>query len=122
MSTDTTLQGLVATREDETMLIDALEKAFDYRGDVTVETTVGNTIQGYIFDRRRGETLGTSVVRIMLPKADENGNEKVELPFAQIARIEFTGKDPAHGKSFERYLEKFIERKTAEIEAAKAAG
>lgn len=104
---DVSLQGLVATREDERALIDALEKAFDYRGDVTLTLTGGGTITGYIFDRRRGAGLADSSVRLLPADAAD----KVAVRYADIARVEFTGKDTAHGKTFERWVEKFTEKR-----------
>lgn len=104
-----TLQGLVATREDEAALLDALEKAFDYRGDVTLSITDGTVITGYIFDRRRGRTLTDSVVRLMTP----DSGEKKSIAFDRIAKLEFSGKDTAAGKSFETWLKKYVEKKLA---------
>lgn len=101
------LQGLVATRDDERALLDALEQAFDYRGDCTIVTTDERTIAGYIFDRRTGDTLGESNLRLLPPDADD----PVTITYDRIARVEFTGKDPAHGKSFERWIQKFIDKK-----------
>ena len=43
----------------------ALEDAFSYRGDVTIELDDGSSIDGYVFDRRTGPTLEASVVRIL---------------------------------------------------------
>ena len=43
---------LGAVHEDE--LREGLEKAFDYRGDVTITRKDGSTVEGYIFDRRVG--------------------------------------------------------------------
>lgn len=99
------LQGLIATREDERALVDALEKAFDYRGDVTL-TVRGETVEGFIFDRRRGEGLADSRVRLLTP-----GGEKRAVGFDEIERVEFTGRDAAHGKSFETWVKKFTEKR-----------
>lgn len=101
------LQGLVATREDEKALLDALEQAFDYRGDVTLHKTDGASVTGYIFDRRRGNTLSESTLRIMI----DGDDTPILIRFDQIDRLEFTGKDTAHGKSFERWVERYIEKK-----------
>lgn len=103
------LQGLVASREDERALLDALEKAFDYRGDVTLTLTDGSAVEGYIFDRRRGASLAASSVRIM--RADSG--EKVAVPFDRIGRVEFTGRDAAHGKSFEGWVKRYVQKKLA---------
>ena len=39
--------------------------------------------------------------------------EKLTLTFAQIDRLEFTGRDTAAGKSFETWLKKYVEKKLA---------
>ncbi len=101
------LQGLVATREDEAALLSALEKAFDYRGDVTLTLTDGRRIEGYIFDRSRGATLAASFVRLLPP----GSSEKLKIAFSQIARLEFSGRDTAAGKSFETWVKKYVEKK-----------
>lgn len=101
------LQGMVATREDERALLDALEKAFDYRGDVTIVRTDGSSMTGYIFDRRRRETLAESTVRLMIDGDD--GHHTIR--FSEIERLEFSGKDTAHGKTFERWVQRYIEKK-----------
>ena len=54
----------LATDED---VRNALEEAFDYRGDVTITLKDGTRVEGYIFDRRKGSTLANSVVR-MIPQ------------------------------------------------------
>ncbi len=107
-----TLQGLVATKEDEAALLDALEKAFDYRGDVTLTLTDGSRVEGYLFDRRRGDSLETSVARIM---PAEGPTERRAIPFSAIERVEISGKDAAHGKSFERWVRRFTEKKLKEL-------
>ncbi|RMH28759.1 MAG: hypothetical protein D6693_03290 [Planctomycetota bacterium] len=108
------LQGLAADRDDRDALLDALEKAFDYRGDVTVTTTDGRQITGYIFDRRRGADLERSLVRLMTPGAAD----PVTVRFAEIDRLVFTGKDAAHGRSFETWIKKYLAKKAAGEEAS----
>ena len=102
------LQGLDLTPADEAELCAALEKAFDYRGDVTVTLKDGSTIAGYIFDRRNGSGLSDSYVRLMTA----DSGEKVRVAFADVARLEFTGRDAAAGKSWETWLAKYVEKKT----------
>jgi hypothetical protein len=87
----------------------ALEKAFDYRGDVTITKKDGAVVEGYIFDRRAGKTLAESVVRLF-PK---DGNEKVSIRYEEIAALNFTGRDAAAGKSWETWLKKYHEKKAA---------
>ena len=61
------LQGQVWAAETEEDLRTGLEKAFDYRGDVTVTKKDGETVEGYLFDRKSGVTLHDSYIRIMPP-------------------------------------------------------
>lgn len=101
------MQGRIpdlATQED---LLAALEKAFDYRGDVTITRKDLTQIEGYIFDRRVAATLADSVVRI-LPK---DSNQKLAISFADIGRLEFTGRDTASGKSWEAWVRKYWEKR-----------
>jgi hypothetical protein len=103
------LEGWVPELADEDDLRQALEHAFDYRGDVEITRKDGSKIEGYVFDRRAGRTLAESVVRL-LPK---QGGGKVAVPFADIAGLAFTGRDMAAGKSFEAWVRSYWERKAA---------
>src|SRR5690349_16203599 len=81
----------------------ALEKAFDYRGDITITLKNGAKVEGYIFDRRTGSSLTDSLIRLY-PKS---GNQKVSISYAHIAALAFSGKDPAAGKSWEAWMKKY---------------
>jgi hypothetical protein len=103
------LQGWVPAlaTEEETRL--AFEKAFDYRGDVTLTLKDGRTVEGYIFDRRSGATLEASAVRIIPAKE----RTKLTIPYSEISALAFTGRDTAAGKSFEAWVRKYNEKKAA---------
>jgi hypothetical protein len=77
------LEGWVPQVESDEDLRQALEKAFDYRGDVTVTTKSGERIEAYIFNRQTGATLAESFVQYFTPKAPE----KRSLSYADIARL-----------------------------------
>ena len=103
-------EGLVAElKDDPEGLKQALEHAFDYRGDVTLTLANGAQVEGYIFDRRTGKTLSDSTLRIMTPK----DGEKVAIGYDAIRKVEFTGRDAAHGKSWETWVKKYVEKKLA---------
>src|SRR4051812_27659379 len=91
------LEGWVPPLASESEVRAALEKAFDYRGDVTITLKNGKRLEGYVFDRRTGPSLGDCQVRLF-PKDQD---EKVLVRYADIARLEFTGRDTAAGKSWE---------------------
>ncbi len=103
------LQGRVWEAATEEELREGLEKAFDYRGDVTIRRRDGSSVEGYIFDRRAGATLADSCVRL-LPKG---GAGKLAVSYADIASISFSGRDTAAGKSWEAWLRKYWEKKAA---------
>ena len=102
-----TLQGWIPELASENELREALEKAFDYRGDVSLTRKDGAKIEGYIFDRVMGNTLANSFVRL-LPK---DSNQRVKIAYSEIAALEFTGRDTAAGKSWEAWIKKYWEKK-----------
>ena len=104
-----TLQGWVPALADEQELRRALEQAFDYRGDVTLTLKSGETVVGYVFDRRRGGSLSDSYVRVL----PQEGHERREIAYAEIAALAFTGRDTAAGKSWEAWVQKYQEKKAA---------
>jgi hypothetical protein len=59
------VQGWVPKLATEEELRVALEKAFDYRGDVTLTLKDNSKIEGYLFDRTTGSSLTTSFVRVL---------------------------------------------------------
>ena len=101
------LEGWIPELAGEEELRQALEKAFDYRGDVTITRRDGSKIEGYVFDRRTGASLRESVVRLY-PK---HSSEKVAVSYAEIAALAFTGRDTAAGKSWEAWMKKYAEKK-----------
>lgn len=103
------LEGWIPELASEADVREALEKAFDYRGDITVTRKDGSQIQGYLFDRRTGPTLAESFIRII----PANGTGKVNVAYADVAALAFTGRDTAAGKTFEAWVKKYWEKKAA---------
>ena len=103
------LEGWIPSLASDEEIRAALEKAFDYRGDITITRKDGSKIEGYLFDRRSAATLKDSVVRLY-PK---DSNEKVAVSYADIAALAFTGRDTAAGKSWEARMKKYAEKKAA---------
>ena len=103
------LEGWIPQLASEEELRQALEKAFDYRGDITITRKDGSKIEGYIFDRRSGTTLKESLVRLY-PK---NSSDKITVSYADVAALAFTGRDTAAGKSWEAWMKKYAARKAA---------
>jgi len=103
------LEGWIPQLASDEEIRVALEKAFDYRGDVTITRKDGSKIEGYLFDRRGAATLKESVVRLY-PK---NSSEKISVAYSDIAALAFTGRDTAAGKSWEAWMKKYAAKKAA---------
>ncbi len=104
------LEGWIPPLASDQEIRLALEKAFDYRGDVTITLKTGEKVEGYIFDRV-SDAPTLSDCRVRLFPTDKP--EKLAISYSAIARLEFTGRDTAAGKSFETWVRKYHERKAA---------
>jgi len=101
------LQGWIPDLATEADIRAVIEKAFDYRGDITITLKDGSQVTGYLFDRRVGPTLASSVLRLMLP----SGDDRPAVPYSALAAIAFTGRDTAAGKSYEAWVKKYWEKR-----------
>jgi len=102
------LEGWIPSVSTELEIRAALEKAFDYRGDLTITLKSGQKIEGYLFDRRmNGPRLSDCFARVM-PK---DGADKISVPYSEIAALAFTGRDTAAGKSYEAWVKKYWEKR-----------
>src|SRR5437660_12714604 len=101
------LEGWIPQLASEEEIRVALEKAFDYRGDVTITRKDGSKLEGYLFDRVTGATLGTSFVRL-LPK---DSNQRTKIAYSDIAALSFSGRDTAAATSDEVRVKKYWQKK-----------
>ena len=95
-------------------LAEAVELAFDYRGDVTVSLQSGESLNGYLFNR---QVSGSDSYLEMFPS---NSSDARRIRYDQIASIAFTGKDTATGKSWETWIAKKDSERRAEVERVAA--
>jgi hypothetical protein len=107
------LEGWVPTLASDEEIREALEKAFDYRGDVTLTLKTGAVVEGYLYDRRTEPTLEASLVRIIPTPKPGVPVERVMISYADIAALNFSGRDTAAGKTFEAWVKKYMEKKAA---------
>lgn len=107
------LEGWVPDLANEAEVREALEKAFDYRGDITVTRKDGSVVEGYLYDRRTGATLVDSVIRMIPAPKPGAPTERVMISYADVAGLKFSGRDTAAGKSFEAWVKKYWEKKAA---------
>ncbi|HEY6263142.1 MAG TPA: hypothetical protein VIW47_16210 [Nitrospiraceae bacterium] len=90
-------------------LAEAVELAFDYRGDVTVSLKSGESFSGYLFNR---QVNGSDSYLEMFPS---DSSQTRHIRYDQIAAIAFTGEDTATGKSWEIWIAKKDSERRAEI-------
>ena len=105
-STHPTLHGAAVLLGSDEQRREVIEKAFDYRGDVTLTLRSGESVQGYLFDRR--ERDAGPEARVMTPDG-----QRTTVPYAEVEKLAFSGRDPAAGKSWETWVRKYVEKKKA---------
>ncbi|MBX3300892.1 MAG: hypothetical protein KF693_01620 [Nitrospira sp.] len=108
------LEGRVFTPGLATEVAEAIELAFDYRGDVTLTLRSGEIVAGYIFNR---QGTGTDPYLELFP-ADRQDSRRVT--YRDIVAIAFTGEDTASGKSWEAWVSKKESERRTEAEKIEA--
>ena len=93
-----TLEGWVPEIGPGLSLADVVDKAFDYRGNVTVVLTDGAEIEGYLFNRNADAPVP------FVQMFDLNGGGPHTLSYREIRTIRFTGRDTAAGNSYAAWL------------------
>ena len=98
----------VATKEE---LYDALDKALDYRGDITVTLQDGTKKVVYVFNKETKK--GEPYIDVFPAEKDE----KEKIYFKDIAGLFFSGVDTAAGKSWAVWMAKYKAKEEAEAKA-----
>lgn len=93
---------------------EAVELAFDYRGDVTLGLRSGQRLVGYVFNRVSG---GANPYLDLFPR-DQPG--MITVLYVDIETIAFSGKDTASGQSWEAWVTKKESDRRAEAERVAA--
>lgn len=109
------LEGRVFTPHSAAETGEAVELAFDYRGDVTVVLRSGESVAGYIYNRY----VAASDSYLELFPIDQLDPRRI--PYLEIATIAFTGEDTANGKSWEIWVSKKESERQAEAARLEAA-
>jgi hypothetical protein len=111
------LEGSIPAMATEAEVRDVLEKAFDYRGDITVTRKDGSSIEGYLYDRRNAATLQESMIRLIPTPAKgapvSTTVTRVNIAYSDVAGLKFSGRDTAAGKTFDAWVKKYWEKKAA---------
>ena len=98
MSDTESLEGWVPAIGHGVTLEEVVERAFDYRGNVTVVKADGTRLEGYVFNRNRD--VEVPFIQVF----DRAGAGPLDIPYADIRTILFTGKDTAAGNSYAAWL------------------
>jgi hypothetical protein len=88
---------------------EGVERAFDYRGDLTIRLKDGRELVGYVFDRETGASAVQGRLRMLL----SSSGERVTVACSDIDELIFSGRDMAAGKSWEAWVTKYLARKAA---------
>ncbi|MCZ6795412.1 MAG: hypothetical protein O7J95_17545 [Planctomycetota bacterium] len=101
-------QGFSWAGDSREELVQVIDAAFDYRGDVTLSLRSGESITGYVGNRDRRADRPFVVV---FPAA---GGAPREIGYDDVQGVSFTGKDTASGRSWETWLKKSKTKKETE--------
>jgi len=113
-SDSTSLEGRVFRPGTHADLVEAVEQAFDYRGDVSLELASGRTVEGYVSNR------DATVAQPLLHLYPNDDSGLQVILYADIKAVSFTGKDTASGKSWEAWVAKKEAQRRTETEQASA--
>jgi hypothetical protein len=109
------LEGRIFRPASHRELAEAVELAFDYRGDVTLELQTGEIVFGYLFNR---DSMDPDSWIEVFPA---NHPAPRRIAYRDIATIAFTGEDTANGKSWETWISKKESERRADADRVEAA-
>jgi hypothetical protein len=96
--TAVTLEGWMPEIGPGLSLQEVIDKAFDFRGNVTVVRTDGSETEGYLFNRNADAPVP------FVQMFDLSGEGPHTIPYREIRAIRFTGRDTAAGNSYAAWL------------------
>ena len=108
MAEEKSLEKWIPELASKADLYDALNKAFEYRGDITIVLKNGSKVVGYVFNR---EPEQAEPFIEMFP-ADKD--VKTQIFYKDIAALNFSGIDTASGKSWAAWIAKYKAKEAAE--------
>ena len=112
-SREETLEGKTFIPTNPKELSEAIDQAFDYRGDITLTLQDNRSIEGFLFNR----DASLKKVEIFV----KGNSEPIIIHYPQIVGIAFTGEDTANGKSWEAWMTKKATERQAEAERERQA-
>ena len=110
-----TLEGKIFEPQSQKELLEALDIALDYRGDVTLTFKDGAKVEGFLY--RIDEDIDKAYLFVKQEGTKESS--EATYPISTVQAINFTGADPAFGKSWDDWAEKSSAQRKAEAERAR---
>ena len=98
MTDGATREGWVPEIGPGLSLAEVIDKAFDYRGNITVVRADGSETDGYLFNRNADAPV--PFVQLF----DLSGGGPHTISYREIRTIRFTGRDTAAGNSYAAWL------------------
>jgi len=108
MTEEKSLEGWVPVIGPDLSLVQVIDMAFDYRGNVTIVKRDGAELVGYLYNR------DATAKEPFLQLFDEEGNGPFKLRYSEIRDVRFTGRDTAAGKSWDAWVARKQQDKIAQ--------
>lgn len=86
-------------------LAERLERARDYRGDVTLDLEGGGSLVGFLYAIDPAAPAGAAAGRRFVRVLPADGGDKVFVPLADVRDVRFTGRDATQAAAFTRSRE-----------------
>ena len=109
------LEGRVFRPTTPAELAEAVEQAFDYRGDVRLTLASGKAVEGYLFNRM------ATALKPFVQIYPQDRSTAADILYEEIVAIAFTGEDTASGKSWEAWVTKKESQRRIEAQQEEAA-
>jgi hypothetical protein len=98
MTDGASLEGWAPELGPGLSLAEVVDRAFDYRGNITVVRADGSETEGYLFNRNADAPV--PFVQLF----DLSGGGPHTISYREIRTIRFTGRDTAAGNSYAAWL------------------
>lgn len=92
------LEGWTPRIPEEVPLAEAMELAFDYRGDVTLVLADGSALVGYVFNR---DVAAPEPVAQLFVAGEDRPRT---VAYAAVRAVRFSGRDMAAGNSYGAWM------------------
>lgn len=93
----------------EDKIIQDIEKAFDYRGHVTLHLSNGDRVEGFVYNRQFAPTPSKPQPFVDIFLKSDGSPQR--FPLENIQAVEFTGKDHADHESYDAWKKRREEEK-----------